>query len=186
MQIYLRSSLVVIGQLVEVFIVPFFILMSNVHRENMQTQKNIINSWKWRAVKHSNKSPLFCFKLGSLTEGLAKNIRDDHLSIMLKSCILVKKNSFQGYLFIYLIHHLSMLIQWFTCINQLQEITGPNAVSHSPYYRLTLHIKPTGMPKRASRFFKSHIIKSKVWSQFFGLLKIYEELVKVFIACKLA
>lgn len=44
MQIYLRSSLVVIGQLVEVFIVPFFILMSNVHRENMQTQKNIINS----------------------------------------------------------------------------------------------------------------------------------------------
>lgn len=37
MQIYLRSSLVVIGQLVEVFIVPFFILMSNVHRENMQT-----------------------------------------------------------------------------------------------------------------------------------------------------
>lgn len=57
MQIYLWSSLVVIGQLV-VFIVPFFILMSNVHRENMQTQKNIINSWKWRAVKHSNKSPL--------------------------------------------------------------------------------------------------------------------------------
>ena len=44
MQIYLGSSLVVIGQLVEVFIVPFFILMSNVHRENMQTQKNIINS----------------------------------------------------------------------------------------------------------------------------------------------
>lgn len=43
MQIYLWSSLVVIGQLV-VFIVPFFILMSNVHRENMQTQKNIINS----------------------------------------------------------------------------------------------------------------------------------------------
>lgn len=31
MQIYLRSSLVVIGQLVEVFIVPFFILMNNVH-----------------------------------------------------------------------------------------------------------------------------------------------------------
>ena len=45
MQIYLWSSLVVIGQLVEVFIVPFFILMSNVHRENMtQTQKSIINS----------------------------------------------------------------------------------------------------------------------------------------------
>ena len=41
MQVYLGSSLVVIGQLVEVFIVPFFILMSNVHRENMQTQKNI-------------------------------------------------------------------------------------------------------------------------------------------------
>lgn len=44
MQIYLRSSLVFKGQLVEVFIVPFFILMNNVHRENMQTQKNIINS----------------------------------------------------------------------------------------------------------------------------------------------
>ncbi len=44
MQIYLRSSLVVIGQLVEVFIVPVFSLMGNVHRENMQTQKNIINS----------------------------------------------------------------------------------------------------------------------------------------------
>lgn len=85
MQIYLRSSLVVIGQLVEVFIVPFFILMSNVHRENMQTQKNIINSWKWRAVKHSNKSPLFCFKLGSLTVGLAKNIKDDCFIIHLKT-----------------------------------------------------------------------------------------------------
>ena len=43
MQVYLGSSLVVIGQLVEVFIVPVFSLMSNVHREHMQTQKNIIN-----------------------------------------------------------------------------------------------------------------------------------------------
>lgn len=43
MHIYLGSALVVIGQLVEVFIVPFFTLMNNVHRENMQTQKKIIN-----------------------------------------------------------------------------------------------------------------------------------------------
>lgn len=43
MHIYLGSTLVVIGQLVEVFIVPFFTLMNNVHRENMQTQKKIIN-----------------------------------------------------------------------------------------------------------------------------------------------
>jgi len=35
MHIYLGSSLVVIGKLVEVFIVPFFTLMNNVHRENM-------------------------------------------------------------------------------------------------------------------------------------------------------
>lgn len=43
MHIYLGSALVVIGQLVEVVIVPFFTLMNNVHRENMQTQKKIIN-----------------------------------------------------------------------------------------------------------------------------------------------
>lgn len=99
MQIYLRSSLVVIGQLVEVFIVPFFILMSNVHRENMQTQKNIINSWKWRAVKHSNKSPLFCFKLGSLTVGLAKNIRDVRFRITRWRRQVSVEHVFNSYIF---------------------------------------------------------------------------------------
>lgn len=47
MHIYLGSALVVIGQLVEAFIVPFFTLMDNVHRENTQTQK-IINGRKGR------------------------------------------------------------------------------------------------------------------------------------------
>ena len=43
MQVYLRSSPEVKGLLVEVFKVPVFSLMGNVHRENMQTQKSIID-----------------------------------------------------------------------------------------------------------------------------------------------
>jgi len=82
MQIYLGSSLVVKGQLVEVFIVPVFTLMNNVHRENMQTQ-NIINSYIWCAVKHSNKSPLFCFKLGNSNPGACKNINKLYLSLQM-------------------------------------------------------------------------------------------------------
>lgn len=50
--LYLGCSPEVKVLLVEVFIVPVFSLMGNVHRENMQTQKIIDSQEKWAAAKH--------------------------------------------------------------------------------------------------------------------------------------